>query len=197
MSNILITPVNPTLSISSIDQYITLNSGQEVNINGKAFIPLLSLAILLIGYFLKNVFNNMNKLKISIIISLIVVVINLVVFFYKDEYLCLLFGVDMILLIIFLLISYKLENKYILYIYLGVMSLVLVIPTNFSDIFVTKEFYDTLDYEETNDKVKQVLDKDNSFYRMSDQSVKLDKSNKNRNAPTRTAKRDIPAESVV
>ena len=91
-------------------------------LNGKAFIPLLPLAILLIGYFLKNIFNNKNKLRISIIISLIIAVINLFVFFYKDEYLCLLFGVDMVLLIIFLLISYKLEKKYVLYIYLGVMS---------------------------------------------------------------------------
>lgn len=146
-------------------------------LNGKAFIPLLPLAILLIGYFLKNVFNNKSKLKISIIISLIIAVINLLVFVYKREYLCLLFCVDMILLIIFLLISYKLEKKYVLYVYLWILSLIIVIPTNFSDIFVTKEFYDTLDYEETSDKVQQVLDSDNSFYRMSDQKVKLDKSN--------------------
>lgn len=146
-------------------------------LNGKAFIPIIPLAILLISYFLKNVFNNKNKLKISIIISLIVVVINLLVFVYKEQNLCLLFVVDMVLLIIFLLISYKLEKKIILHIYLGVMSLVLVIPTNFSDTFVTKEFYDTLDYRETNNIVKQVLDKDNSFYRMSDQSDKLNKAN--------------------
>ena len=146
-------------------------------LNGKAFIPIIPLAILLISYFLKNVFNNKNKLKISIIISLIVVVINLPVFVYKEQNLCLLFVVDMVLLIIFLLISYKLEKKIILHIYLGVMSLVLVIPTNFSDTFVTKEFYDTLDYRETNNIVKQVLDKDNSFYRMSDQSDKLNKAN--------------------
>ena len=76
-----------------------------------------------------------------------------------------------------ILISFKLEKKYVLYVYLGIISLIIVIPTNFSDIFVTKEFYDTLDYEETSLKVKQVLDNDNSFYRMSDQSVKLDKSN--------------------
>ena len=146
-------------------------------LNGKAFIPIIPLAILLISYFLKNVFNNKNKLKISIIISLIVVVINLLVFVYKEQNLCLLFVVDMVLLIIFLLICYKLEKKIILHIYLGVMSLVLVIPTNFSDTFVTKEFYDTLDYRETNNIVKQVLDKDNSFYRMSDQSDKLNKAN--------------------
>lgn len=146
-------------------------------LNGKAFIPIIPLAILLISYFLKNVFNNKNKLKISIIISLIVVVINLLVFVYKEQNLCLLFVVDMVLLIIFLLIGYKLEKKIILHIYLGVMSLVLVIPTNFSDTFVTKEFYDTLDYRETNNIVKQVLDKDNSFYRMSDQSDKLNKAN--------------------
>ncbi len=146
-------------------------------LNGKAFIPIIPLAILLISYFLKNAFNNKNKLKISIIISLIVVVINLLVFVYKEQNLCLLFVVDMVLLIIFLLISYKLEKKIILHIYLGVMSLVLVIPTNFSDTFVTKEFYDTLDYRETNNIVKQVLDKDNSFYRMSDQSDKLNKAN--------------------
>ena len=147
-------------------------------LNGKAFIPLLPLAILLIGYYLKNVFNNKSKLKISIIISLIIVVINLLVFVYKREYLCLLFVVDMVLLIIFLLISYKLEKKYVLYVYLCILSLIIVILTNFSDIFVTKEFYDTLDYEETSDKVQQVLDRDDSFYRMSDQGVKLDKSNK-------------------
>ena len=146
-------------------------------LNGKAFIPMLPLAILLIGYFLKNVFNNKNKLKISIITSLIVVVINLLIFVYKNEFLCLLFVVDMVLLLIFLLISFKLKKNIIFYIYLGVMSLVLVIPTNFSDIFVTKDFYDTLDYEETSDKVHQVLDRDKSFYRMSDQSVKLDKAN--------------------
>ena len=147
-------------------------------LNGKAFIPLLPLAVLIIGCFLKNVFNNKKKLKISIIISLIIAIINLLVFAYKEQYLCLLFVVDMVLLIIIILISFKLEKKYVLYVYLCILSLIIVIPTNFSDIFVTKEFYDTLDYEETNDKVRQVLDNDNSFYRMSDQSVKLDKSNK-------------------
>ena len=147
-------------------------------LNGKAFIPMLPIAILIIGYFLKNVFNNKNKLKISIIISLIVAIINLLVFLYKEESLCLLFVVDMVLLVIVILISFKLEKKYVLYIYLGIISLIIAIPTNFSDIFVTKEFYDTLDYEETSDKVQWVLDRDNSFYRMSDQSVKLDKSNK-------------------
>ncbi len=146
-------------------------------LNGKAFIPMLPLAILLISYFLKNVFNNKNKLKIIIIISLIVAIINLLVFLYKEESLCLLFVVDMVLLVIVILISFKLEKKYVLYVYLGIISLIIAIPTNFSDIFVTKEFYDTLDYEETSSKVKQVLDNDNSFYRMSDQSVKLDKSN--------------------
>lgn len=146
-------------------------------LNGKAFIPLLPLAILIISYFLKNVFNNKKKLKISIIISLIVAIINLLVFLYKEESLCLLFVVDMVLLVIIILISFKLEKKYVLYVYLGIISLIIVIPTNFSDIFVTKEFYDTLDYEETSSKVKQVLDNDNSFYRMSDQKVKLDKSN--------------------
>ena len=162
------------LLVFPIFDYI-FNGGMYLN--GKAFIPLLPLAILLIGYFLKNVFDNKNKLRISIIISLIIAVINLIVFIYRNEYLCLLFVVDMVLLITSLLISLKLKKKMILYIYLGIMSLVLVIPTNFSDIFVTKEFYDTLDYEETSLKVKQVLDNDNSFYRMSDQSVKLDKSN--------------------
>lgn len=162
------------LLVFPIFDYI-FNGGMYLN--GKAFIPMLPLAILLISYFLKNVFNNKNKLRISIIISLIIAVINLLVFVYKNEYLCLLFVVDMVLLITSLLISLKLKKKMILYIYLGIMSLVLVIPTNFSDIFVTKEFYDTLDYEETSLKVKQVLDNDNSFYRMSDQSVKLDKSN--------------------
>lgn len=149
----------------------------EMYLNGKAFIPMLPLAILIIGYFLKNVFNNKNKLRISIIISLIIAVINLIVFVYKSEYLCLLFVADMVLLVIIILISFKFKKKMILYSYLGIISLIIVIPTNFSDIFVTKEFYDTLDYEETSSKVKQVLDNDNSFYRMSDQSVKLDKSN--------------------
>ena len=146
-------------------------------LNGKAFIPLLPLAIFLMCYFLKNVFNNKSKLKISIIISLIVVVINCLIYIYRNHYNCLLFVVDMVLLIIIILISFKLEKKYVLYVYLGILSLIIVIPTNFSDVFVTKEFYDTLDYEETSSKVKQVLDNDNSFYRMSDQSVKLDKAN--------------------
>ncbi len=146
-------------------------------LNGKAFIPLLPVSILIIGYFLKNIFNNKNKLKISIIISLIVVVINLLIFVYKNEYVCLLFVLDMALLVIFLFIGFKFKKKILFYIYLGVMSLALVIPTNFDDEFVTKEFYDTLDYEETSDKVKQVLGNDNSFYRISDQSTKLDKSN--------------------
>ena len=38
MSNVLLSPSNSTLSISNIDQKITLNNNQEVNINGKAFI---------------------------------------------------------------------------------------------------------------------------------------------------------------
>ena len=163
------------LLVFPIFDYI-FNGGMYLN--GKAFIPMLPLAILIIGYFLKNVFNNKNKLRISIITSLIIAVINLIVFIYRNEYLCLLFVVDMVLLIIFLFISLKFKKKMILYVYLGIISLIIAIPTNFSDIFVTKEFYDTLDYEETSDKVQQVLDRDNSFYRMSDQGVKLDKSNK-------------------
>ena len=162
------------LLVFPIFDYI-FNGGMYLN--GKAFIPMLPIAILIISYFLKNVFSNKGKLKISIIISLIVVIINLIVYIYKKDSLCLLFVFDMVLLIIFLLISYKLEKKYFLYVYLGIISLIIAIPTNFSDIFVTKEFYDTLDYEETSSKVKQILDNDNSFYRMSDQSVKLDKSN--------------------
>ncbi len=162
------------LLVFPIFDYI-FNGGMYLN--GKAFIPLLPLAILIIGYFLKNIFNNKNKLKISIIISLIVVVINLLIFVYKNEYVCLLFVLDMALLVIFLFIGFKFKKKILFYIYLGVMSLALVIPTNFDDEFVTKEFYDTLDYEETSDKVKQVLGNDNSFYRISDQSTKLDKSN--------------------
>ena len=162
------------LLVFPIFDYI-FNGGMYLN--GKAFIPMLPLAILIIGYFLKNVFNNKNKLKISIIISFIVAIINLLVFLYKEESLCLLFVVDMVLLVIVILISFRFKKKIILYIYLGIISLIIVIPTNFSDIFVTKEFYDTLDYEETSSKVKQILDNDNSFYRMSDQSVKLDKSN--------------------
>ena len=160
------------LLVFPIFDYI-FNGGMYLN--GKAFISMLPLAILLISYFLKNVFNNKSTLKISIIISLIITIINLLVFVYKNEYLCLLFVVDMLLLVI--IISLKFKKKMILYIYLGILSLIIVIPTNFSDIFVTKEFYDTLDYEETSSKVKQVLDNDNSFYRMSDQKVKLDKSN--------------------
>ena len=162
------------LLVFPIFDYI-FNGGMYLN--GKAFIPMLPLAILIIGYFLKNVFNNKNKLRISIITSLIIAVINLIVFIYRNEYLCLLFVVDMVLLIIFLFISLKFKKKMILYVYLGIISLIIAIPTNFSDIFVTKEFYDTLDYEETSLKVKEVLDNDNSFYRMSDQKVKLDKSN--------------------
>ena len=162
------------LLIFPIFDYI-FNGGMYLN--GKAFIPLLPLAILLMGYFLKNVFDNKKKLKISIVISLLIAVINLIIYFYKDESLCLLFFVDMLILIILLLVSYKVKKKMIIYVYLGIISIILVIPTNFSEIFVTNEFYDSLNYEETSDKVKHVLDNDNSFYRMSDQSVKLDKSN--------------------
>ena len=162
------------LLVFPIFDYI-FNGGMYLN--GKAFIPMLPIAILIISYFLKNVFSNKGKLKISIIISLIVVVINLLIFVYKNEYVCLLFVLDMALLVIFLFIGFKFKKKILFYIYLGVMSLALVIPTNFDDEFVTKEFYDTLDYEETSDKVKQVLGNDNSFYRISDQSTKLDKSN--------------------
>ena len=170
----IISIIFSVLLIFPLFSYI-FNGGMYLN--GKAFIPLLPVAILIIGYFLKNIFNNKNKLKISIIISLIVVVINLLIFVYKNEYVCLLFVLDMALLVIFLLIGFKFKKKILFYIYLGVMSLALVIPTNFDDEFVTKEFYDTLDYEETSDKVKQVLGNDNSFYRISDQSTKLDKSN--------------------
>ena len=65
------------LLVFPIFDYI-FNGGMYLN--GKAFIPLLPLAILIISYFLKNVFNNKSKFKNSIIISLIVAVINLLVF---------------------------------------------------------------------------------------------------------------------
>ena len=83
----------------------------------------------------------------------------------------------MIFVTIFILISEKTKRKEFLYAYLVVVSLAIVLPTNFADSFVMKDFYDSLDYELTNEKVKSVLDKDKDFYRMSDQLTKLDKAN--------------------
>ena len=146
-------------------------------LNGKVFIPLLPLAIFLIAYFLKYFLFDKKLIKYSIIVSLVIAVINLFIFIYKKESLCLLFFFDMIFVVIFILVSRKTKRKEFLYVYLVVVSLAMVLPTNFADSFVTKDFYDSLDYEETSEKVKRVLDSDKDFYRMSDQLTKLDKAN--------------------
>ncbi len=146
-------------------------------LNGKAFIPFLPLAVILIGLFIKDCYSNKKIFKMTVVISIVLALINIVIYSYEKDNSLFLFFLDTIIVIITLVIGYKFKKKMLTYIYLFILSLCLVIPENFNDNLVTKEYYKSLKYEKTNKNVKDILDKDESFYRMSDQLVKLDKAN--------------------
>ena len=172
--NIVLAIILTIIFVFPIFNYLC-NGGMYLN--GKAFIPLLPLMIILICDFLNDFKDKKSNILIIVLISLIVAILNVLYFYLTGEKELLLFVIDMTVLVIILLICYKFKINIILYIYIVLVSLIIVLSSNYHDEYVTKEKYNSFNYEETEENVKEVLETDNSFYRMADESVKIDKAN--------------------
>lgn len=142
-------------------------------LNGKAFIPLIPLLIILICEFFTSYQKDKAPLPFICTGALLLAILNIIYYQYDGVKENLLFILDMSVLVILLLVA----SKRIVYIYVIIFSFVIAISSNVNDEYVTDEKYDSFKYDETRENVKKVLKEDTSFYRMADQSVKIDKAN--------------------
>ena len=171
--NIVLAIILSILFIFPIFNYL-FNGGMYLN--GKAFIPLLPLIIILISDFLKNFQHKTNILAVFLL-SLFLIIVNIFNYYNIKEYELLFFAVDMTLLILIFLVCYKFKIKFLLYSYLVIVSLIIVLGNNYSDQYVTTKQYEKFNYEQTFNNVRKTLKEDNNFYRMSDNKEKIDKAN--------------------
>ncbi len=171
--NIVLAIILSILFIFPIFNYL-FNGGMYLN--GKAFIPLLPLIIILISDFLKNFQHKTNILAVFLF-SLFLIIVNIFNYYNIKEYELLFFAVDMTLLIFIFLVCYKFKIKFLLYSYLVIVSLIIVLGNNYSDQYVTTKQYEKFNYEQTFNNVQKTLKEDNNFYRMSDNKEKIDKAN--------------------
>ncbi len=146
-----------------------LNGGMYLN--GKAFIPFLPLLIFVITLFLDK-YNNDFKIKGITILVFIIIITNIFYFVKIANYLYLLFIIDMVIFLIVI----KYHKEWIKY-YLVGLGLAMMLCFNFNDSFIKRDYYKSLDYDNSSKKVMWLLDYDKSFYRISDQGNLLDKSN--------------------
>ena len=142
-------------------------------LNGKAFIPLVFLLIILICEFLNNYQKDKIPIPFVCTIALFLVIANVIYYNYNPEKEILLFVLDMSVLVLLLLIG----KKRLVCTYIIIFSFSISLICNSNDIYVTNEAYKNFKYDETTKNVKEVLNNDKSFYRMADQGIKIDKAN--------------------
>lgn len=142
-------------------------------LNGKAFIPLVPLLIILICEFFTSYQQDKAPLPFICTGALLLAILNIIYYQYEGTKEILLFILDMTVLVILILLA----SKRLVYIYVIIFSFVIALTSNFHDEYVTKETYDSFKYDETKNNVQEILKEDTSFYRMADQGIKIDKAN--------------------
>lgn len=133
-----------------------LNGG--IYLREKCFIPFIPLISYFIAIFLEDLFN--HKFKINNFIIYLVIIFGLLYYFNQSYCYLILIG-----FIIILLIYQKLNKPFIVNIFLVLVALTICIGENISEDFVTIDQYNEIFNEETTSTIKNILSKDNSFYR--------------------------------
>lgn len=137
----------------------------------KILIPFLPILILIIGIFLKDLFDDKINIKKLITITIIV---NLVTALIYHNYL---YYIDTLFEILLIFFYKKLKNKYIIAIPLISLSLIICINTNLNENYITKEQYKNLNDQEikidTNYRTININDKSNNVNKTSNLTTSI------------------------
>ena len=130
-----------------------LNGG--LYIRGKCLIPFLPLFVYIIGLFIKSI-DSIDFKKFFIFI----IFINLIVLI---RYHVLVYYIDLLFMILLLFLYSKFKKKYILYVPIFLLSLVICICYNFTEKYFSRDYYNLLnsDYNiSTNYRVSNLISND-------------------------------------
>lgn len=130
-----------------------LNGG--LYIRGKCLIPFLPLFVYIIGLFIESI-DSIDFKKFFIFI----IFINLIVLI---RYHVLVYYIDLLFMILLLFLYSKFKKKYILYVPIFLLSLVICICYNFTEKYFSRDYYNLLNSNyniSTNYRVSNLLSKD-------------------------------------
>ncbi|MCM1371057.1 MAG: YfhO family protein [Clostridium sp.] len=116
---------------------LILNGG--LYIRAKVFIPFIPLICMIIGLFIKDLFDNKVKIKDFIIYIIIVNIICLICKTYS-----ILYYLDLISLIIILILYNKFNNRKIIYIPITIISILSSFYMNFTEEYVNYKKYNSI-----------------------------------------------------
>lgn len=154
--NIIIGIISSIILFIPIFRYL-LNGG--LYLREKCFIPFLPLIAYFIAIFLKDLFNHKFNIK-SFIIYIIIICVPL--YYFNQSQYCYLILLGFIIL---LFIYQKYNKSWIINGYLIITALSICIVENLSEDIVSKNEYNKIFNQETNNTIKEILNNDKSFYR--------------------------------
>ena len=165
--NIFLATALAIILIFPIFTYL-LNGGLYTE--SKILIPLIPLFILMIGDVLKNIFEKRIKVRPIIMSTVIICSISLLFNDYKQIEVLL---IELSIVIICVYLLYKKKYFRYFYMYLFPALLIINICFNFGDTLIEKDYYDRF-----MDPVLNVIDDDQSFYRVNVFDYNLDHVNR-------------------
>lgn len=139
-----------------------LNGG--LYIRSKILIPFIPIILLIIGMFLKDLFQKKIYFKTLFISILCLLTLG---FFNFNLVYCL----DLIITTIILYLYYRFKKEYIIVVPLIILSLVTLVASNLDENYITYSEYNDLYINE--EKVNELINDDTKFYRISELSNSL------------------------
>lgn len=143
----------------------TLNAGMYID--GKVFIPLMPVMLLICGAFLSSEKLIKKDIKISLIIYAVMIGIS-IFYITTKKYFILIYICECVIVIALMIFVLKKKKEYLLKYYCIASSLIICISIgcgdNFIESFKVRDFYKN----DTKAEVAEVLDSDTELYRFSD-----------------------------
>ena len=162
-----------SLSILAILPLISYLLNATMYIDGKTFIPFITLYILVIAEFINNVFKYKVKTIKVFIISFISVIIYILLYpKFANIYYPLI--IELILYFVTILLSKK--SKLLFFISAILSSFIICLVVNNDDTLVERDKYIN-NYKEVKELVDKITTNDNSFYRIDNQMFKSETPN--------------------
>lgn len=144
-----------------------LNGG--LYIRSKTLIPFIPLVILVLGIFLKDLFERKIDIKKIFVGILVLAILGLFDF-------NLVYYLDLLATTIILSLYYKLKIKYIIIVPLIILSTVTIITSNINEQYITIDEYK--DLEKNYELINKLIDEDNTFYRIGELDNTLNNVNR-------------------
>lgn len=169
-SDLFLTIATIILTIIPLVTYV-LNGALYVR--GKVLIPFILIYLLVLGLFIKYLFDNQINLK-KFIISYII--LNIIIFLtgYHKGY----FYLDSIIAFILILCTLKWRKKILIYVPTLLILISINLGFNQNETYVTKSYYNDVNNSEIISLINKINQKDTSFYRTLNNNIEKDVVNK-------------------